>query len=211
MQDVVVFKDADFAVREVELPGILFLPLARSSEWHVDTPLPRVAYARHPTVPRRLVPFASYHGQVLREKADDAITLVTALGCSEAELTFDLDIETSAKADLKALFGVSVAKGEKSAVVWRSSGRGGNPRPLPPLTWIGEPGWRAVVDGRLSGVMTSFSLSFTYERRTSIDAELAGVLKKFKIHLGGEFMRRHAVSFSLRGTFPELERPGRRW
>src|SRR4051794_14441468 len=109
-------------------------PLDVASQFVLRYPQPRLVYVRHPQDPDRLVPLASYHQQLLAEKANEAITMLTYLGASRIEVAYSNEISERAKADIELLFGLLVIRGEKrkrkaTTVVFRSVGDGAPPRP----------------------------------------------------------------------------------
>jgi hypothetical protein len=96
------------------------------------------------------------------------------------------------------------SKVKESRVLYHAEGKGSSPRPLPPMLWLDQPGWRGILDGHLHANMTDFILSFTYEHRSGVNAELAARVKKFGLLVGGEFRKSHAVAFNLVGKLPPL-------
>jgi len=89
-------------------------PLSEASEFEVGYPEPDVVYVRHPVSRTRLIPLASYHSQILVEKTNDAIAMLTALGASKIDLSYSGKISDQAKADVEILFGVLSFGGNKS-------------------------------------------------------------------------------------------------
>jgi hypothetical protein len=166
-----------------------------------------VAYVRHPVRATRLIPLASYHPTIMVEKVNDAIAMLTALGAAEIVLAYSTEVSNEVRADLELLFGLikigaEAAKEEKVNVVYRASGTGAPARALPPLTWLDEPGWRGIVDGRLHGGLREFELTFTFDHLSGVDAELSAAVRKFGLRIGGDFRRAHKAAFELRGSFP---------
>jgi hypothetical protein len=91
---------------------------------------------------------------------------------------------------------------KKVNVVYSASGTGAPPRALPPLTWLDEPGWRGIIDGRLHGGLRKFELTFTFDHLSGVDAELSAAVRKFGLRIGGDFRRAHKAAFALQGSFP---------
>lgn len=184
-------------------------PLSEADNFEVSYPEPEVAYVRHPVSRTRLIPLASYHSQILVEKTNDAIAMLTALGASKIDLSYSGKISDQAKADVEILFGMLSFGGTKNESehvrgIYQASGDGARPRALPPLTWIDQPGWRGIIDGRLHGGLREFALTFTYEHDGGVDADLASNARQVGLRIGGEFRKAHRVSFNLRGEFPPL-------
>jgi hypothetical protein len=186
-------------------------PLSEADNFEVGFPEPDVVYVRHPVSRTRLIPLASYHSQILVEKTNDAIAMLTALGASKIDLSYSGKISDQAKADVDILFGVLTiglggSKNDSEHVrgIYQASGAGARPRALPPLTWIDQPGWRGIIDGRLHGGLREFALTFTYEHDSGVDANLASEARQAGLRIGGEFRKAHRVSFNLRGEFPAL-------
>ncbi len=170
-------------------------------------PEPGVAYVRHPVRATRLIPLASYHPTIMVEKVNDAITMLTALGAAEIELGYSNEVSNEVRADLELLFGLvkiggEATKEEKVNLVYRAKGTGAPPRALPPLTWLDEPGWRGIIDGRLHAGLHEFELGFTFDHLSGVNAELSADVKKFGLRIGGDFRRAHKAAFELRGSFP---------
>lgn len=186
------------------------LPIARHTEFDVKCAEPGKAYVRHPIRPQRLLPLVSYHADLVLEKTDDAIRMLTALGASQIEVAYSSKITGEAKADVEALFGLIRFSGSKTSsesinVLYMTEGQGAAPQPLPEdLTWVDHPGWRGIVAGRLHGGMEKFGFSITYDHRSDVDAELVAAVRKFGLNVRGTFRKAHQVDFSLRGTFPPL-------
>lgn len=184
-------------------------PIRDAGDFELGYPEPGVAYVRHPQSARRLLPLMSYHSHILVEKTNEAIAILTSLGASQIDLYHSTKISSQARADIELIFGMFGLGGEKTTredtrVIYHAKGLGAKPRALPPLLWLDEPGWRGIVDGRLYSNLTEFSLSFTYEHRGGVTAELAAQVKRFGLRAGGEFHRSHNVAFNLEGTFPRL-------
>ena len=184
-------------------------PLSDADKYEVGYPEPDVVYVRHPVSRTRLIPLASYHSQILVEKTNDAIAMLTALGASKIELSYSGQISDQAKADVEILFGMLSFGGNKNDSehvrgIYQASGEGARPRALPPLLWIDQPGWRGIIDGRLHGGLREFALTFTYEHDSGVDADLASNARQVGLRLGGEFRKAHRVSFNLCGEFPPL-------
>jgi hypothetical protein len=166
-----------------------------------------VAYVRHPVRATRLIPLASYHPTIMVEKVNDAITMLTALGAAEIELGYSNEVSNEVRADLELLFGLvkiggEATKEEKVNLVYHAKGTGAPPRALPPLTWLDEPGWRGIIDGRLHAGLHEFQLGFTFDHLSGVDTELSAAVKKFGLSIGGDFRRAHKAAFELRGSFP---------
>ena len=186
------------------------LPVSHAQEFELGYPEVGVAYVRHPVRASRLIPLASYHPAIVAEKVNDAIAMLTALGAAEIELAYSNEVSNDVRADLELMFGLIKLGGEytkeqKMNVLYTASGTGAAPRALPPLMWLDEPGWRGIVDGRLHAGLRDFALSFTFDHRSGVDADLSAVVRKFGLRAGGDFRKAHRVSFSLRGTFPTAE------
>ena len=186
------------------------VPIARSTEFEMSFAEPGQAYVRHPLRPQRLLPLATYHADLVLEKTDDAIRMLTALGASEIEVAYSNQVSNEVKADVEALFGLIRFGGQKTSserlnLIYTASGDGAPPRPLPALTWLDHPGWRGVIDGRLHGGLREFAFSLTYDHRSDVDGDLAAAVRKFGLRVGGQFRKAHRVDFSLRGTFPPLQ------
>jgi hypothetical protein len=167
-----------------------------------------VAYVRHPVRPQRLLPLADYHPQVMIEKVNEAIGMLTALGASCIELAYTNSSSSEVRSEVELMFGfvnlgVKTSKGETHTVVYSASGAGSVARPLPPMLWLDQPGWRGIVDGRLNARHTKFAVSFTYEHRSGVNGELAIAVRKIGLRAGGDFRKAHQVSFSLKGDFPD--------
>ena len=168
-----------------------------------------VAYVRHPVRSTRLIPLASYHPTIVAEKVNDAIAMLTALGAAEIELGYNNEVSNEVRADLELMFGLvkiggsgGSTKEDKVNVVYRARGTGAPPRALPPLTWLDEPGWRGIIDGRLHAGLHEFELGFTFDHFSGVDAELSAAARKFGLRIGGDFRRAHKAAFELRGSFP---------
>ena len=186
------------------------VPVDQAHAFELGYPEPGVAYVRHPVRATRLIPLASYHPTIMVEKVNDAIAMLTALGAAEIELSYGTDVTNEVRADLELMFGLvkiggiggESMKEEKVNVVYRASGTGAPPRALPPLTWLDEPGWRGIIDGRLHGGLRTFELTFTFDHLSGVDAELSAAVKKFGLRIGGDFRRAHKAAFALQGSFP---------
>ena len=163
--------------------------MSRAAEFELGYPEIGTAYVRHPVRPQRLTPLASYHPQIMTEKVNEAIAMVTSLGASSIELGYTNSSSSDVRADPELFglvnMGAKASKGETHTVVYKASGEGAAPRPLPPLVWIDQPGWRGIIDGRLNNKLQDFALSFTYEHRTGVDAELAAAVKRMGFRSGG--------------------------
>lgn len=184
-------------------------PLSEADNFEVGYPEPDVVYVHHPVSRTRLIPLASYHSQILVEKTNDAIAMLTALGASKIDLSYSGKISDQAKADVEILFGMLSFGGNKNDSehvrgIYQASGDGARPRALPPLLWIDQPGWRGIIDGRLHGGLREFALTFTYEHDSGVDADLASNARQVGLRIGGEFRKAHRVSFNLCGEFPPL-------
>ena len=185
------------------------VPVDQAHAFELGYPEPGVAYVRHPVRATRLIPLASYHPTIMVEKVNDAIAMLTALGAAEIVLSYGTEVSNEVRADLELMFGLVKIGGtggesmkDKVNVVYRSSGTGAPPRALPPLTWLDEPGWRGIIDGRLHGGLRAFELSFTFDHRSGVDAELSAAARKFGLRIGGDFRRAHKAAFALQGSFP---------
>lgn len=143
-------------------------PLDEAANFDIaGAPAIGVAYIRHPQQDRRLLPLASYHAEILVEKANEAVLMLTHLGASRIELSCSSKMCDEVKADVELMFGLVTIGGTKerhveTAVIYRAEGEGAPPRDLPALTWIKQPGWEAIIQGRLHSGLREFSTSFTY-------------------------------------------------
>ncbi len=183
------------------------VPVDQAHAFELGYPEPGVAYVRHPVRATRLIPLASYHPTIMVEKVNDAIAMLTALGAAEIVLAYSTEVSNEVRADLELMFGLvkiggGAAKEEKVNVVYSASGTGAPPRALPPLTWLDEPGWRGIIDGRLHGGLRKFELTFTFDHLSGVDAELSAAVRKFGLRIGGDFRRAHKAAFALQGSFP---------
>jgi hypothetical protein len=185
------------------------VPVDQAHAFELGYPEPGVAYVRHPVRATRLIPLASFHPTIMIEKVNDAIAMLTALGAASIELGYSNDVTNEVRADLELMFGLVKIGGsggestkEKVNVVYRASGTGAPARALPPLIWLDEPGWRGIIDGRLHGGLREFELSFTFDHRSGVDAELSAAARKFGLRIGGDFRRAHKAAFALHGSFP---------
>jgi hypothetical protein len=186
------------------------VPVDQAHAFELGYPELGVAYVRHPVRATRLIPLASYHPTIMVEKVNDAIAMLTALGAAEIVLAYGTEVSNEVRADLELMFGLvkiggiggGSAKEEKVNVVYRASGTGAPPRALPPLTWLDEPGWRGIIDGRLHGGLRKFELTFTFDHLSGVDAELSAAVRKFGLRIGGDFRRAHKAAFALQGSFP---------
>lgn len=185
------------------------VPVDQAHAFELGYPEPGVAYVRHPVRATRLIPLASYHPTIMVEKVNDAIAMLTALGAAEIVLSYGTEVSNEVRADLELMFGlVKIGGGgegstkDKVNVVYRASGTGAPPRALPPLTWLDEPGWRGIIDGRLHGGLREFELTFTFDHLSGVDVELSAAVRKFGLRIGGDFRRAHKAAFALQGSFP---------
>ena len=183
------------------------VPVDQAHAFELGYPEPGVAYVRHPVRATRLIPLASYHPTIMVEKVNDAIAMLTALGAAEIELSYGTEVSNEVRADLELMFGLvkiggGATKEEKVNVVYSASGTGAPPRALPPLTWLDEPGWRGIIDGRLHAGLREFELTFTFDHLSGVDAELSAAVRKFGLRIGGDFRRAHKAAFELKGSFP---------
>jgi hypothetical protein len=183
------------------------VPVDQAHAFELGYPEPGVAYVRHPVRATRLIPLASYHPTIMLEKVNDAIAMLTALGAAEIVLAYGTEVSNEVRADLELMFGLvkiggGATKEEKVNVVYSASGTGAPPRALPPLTWLDEPGWRGIIDGRLHGGLRKFELTFTFDHLSGVDAELSAAVRKFGLRIGGDFRRAHKAAFELQGSFP---------
>lgn len=211
MASIVSFYDSDPMATP---PGAASLqvqqvPIVESAKFDLMQPETGVAYVRHPVAPQRLLPLASYHADIVIEKTNDAILLLTMLGASSIELNYSTEVSNEVRADLELLFGLITISGtkrenSKTNIVYTAKGTGAPPRPLPPLTWLDQPSWRGIVDARFHTGLREFALAYTYEHRNGVDTELVARVRKFGLRAGGDFRKAHKVAFNLRGEFPDF-------
>jgi len=211
MPSIIVFHSDAEPIRTREPDGFLHVeqhPISEVTDFDViGQPEPGVAYVRHPVSPRRLLPLATYHPTLLVEKANEAALMMTYLGASHIELSCTSRLCDQARAEIEILFGLVTLGGnkdtnEEGVVLYRAQGEGSAPRTLPTLTWIKEPTWEAIVQGRLHSGLRECSTSFTYDHSSGVDADLAAKVKRCGFTLGGEYRKSHRIAFNLSGTFP---------
>jgi hypothetical protein len=191
---------------------ILYVDLEAAGQLNFEAPpVHDVVYAAHPVSPLTYLPVASFHTDVFESKVADAFELLRGLGATKIELRHNVGWSASTGGRVDAAGaqqgdvggGMTASRSEGSAATMVAEFE---PRQAPHvpdgIVWLQtEPLWRAVVNGRIEGGMTNFSLEIRYDKDHGIDADFAGKLQKNGFKLGGEFKRHQETVWTMEGTF----------
>jgi hypothetical protein len=171
---------------------------------------PSLVYVRAPsTAGSLLIPFGEYDDWSLRDRYNEALRIMSALGASA------ITCETFGEVTVRRRFGAKVfGKGgemsqqriENSGFDYHHEGAGGSPRDPRPLRWPDEPGFAAAVTNVLENGVTEVVINIKSNRTHAIDGSLGVDLKKLGFELGGMSQRSGVTSLHIRADFPHGRR-----
>jgi hypothetical protein len=193
--------------------GVLEVPktvIARDLELPLGLPELDHAYARHPKLPERYLPVASFHRYLFEEKQLELVTLLLALGAREirvgrhegydARAGLTLGAAKVAKGELKA--GLHAATDRELRFAGRYEPRSAPHVPDGLLWYSGEPLWRALARQRLDQGLVRAQVTLRYSDSFGVDLGLKGTLTKhFGVKLGAEFEEMKASVLELEVDF----------
>lgn len=158
-----------------------------------------------------LVPFGEYDEWSLRDRYNEAIRIMNALGASS--ITCETFREVSVRRGLRAKVGAKGGEAtqermENSGFDFRHEGAGSTSRDPRPLSWPDEPGFSAAVTSVLENGSAEVEINIRSNRNYAVDGALGVQLKGIGFDLGGMAHRSGATSLHIRATFP---RGGKGW
>jgi hypothetical protein len=153
-----------------------------------------------------LVPFGEYDEWSLRDRYNEAIRIMNALGASS--IVCETFGEVSVRRGLRAKFGghggqFAQQRIENSGFDFRHEGAGSSARDPRPLRWPDEPGFAAAVASVLENGSAEVEINIRSNRTHATDGALGLQLKSLGFDLGGMAQRSDATSLHIRATFPQ--------
>jgi hypothetical protein len=167
-----------------------------------------LVYVRVPRKPGPdLVPFGEYDEWSLRDRYNEAIDIMNALGASTitCETYREVTVRRGVRARIFDRGGGELAqhREENSGFDYRHTGTGSAPRDPRPLRWPDEPGFSAAVSSVLENGATVVDINIRSNRTHAIDGTLGVQLKKVGFELGGGIQHSGATSLHIVATFPQ--------
>ena len=173
---------------------------------------PSLVYVRPPiTGEIVLVPFGEYEEWSLRDKYNEALRIMNALGASSIVCESFSEVHVNRGLFMKlpgrgAGGSVKKKRQNSSSFDFSQSGLGSAPSDPGQLRWPTEPGFSAAVDSVLRNKATKVELTIRSERTYSITGKLAGQLQGLGLELGGEAKNRSATTLEIRAEFPNSKK-----
>jgi hypothetical protein len=214
MTQLVSFYDQE-PLRNDRVPELTQVPLPETAQWEFPygAAVTHVVYVRPPIEKRLLVPFAAYDDWLLRDRYNEALRIVNALGASEV-------LCGSSRSESRKLRGIAQYKevgpsfesiaSRLTDVQYHHIGRGSEPRDPAPLRWPDEPGFDAARLAVLQNGASEISLAITSRSDFDVKGDLGERLKKLGLALGAGREKSESTTLHLAAKFPTRDGWGRR-
>ena len=211
MSQLVTYYEGD----EVALRGkveILQLPMSSAAESTSTEGAirPSLVYVRAPiSTGSLLIPFGEYDEWSLRDRYNEALRIMSALGASS--ITCETFREVIVRRGLRARVGgrngeLAQQRLDNSGFDYRHTGAGSAPRDPRPLRWPDEPGFAAAVANVLENGVIDVAINIKSNRSHTIDGSLGLQLKGLGFDLGGGSQNSGATSLHIRAIFPQTRK-----
>ncbi|QQS25351.1 MAG: hypothetical protein IPM43_02945 [Actinomycetota bacterium] len=192
---------------------VLQLPMSlagesRSTEGAIR---PSLVYVRAPSsAGSLLVPFGEYDEWSLRDRYNEALRIMSALGASSITCETFREVTTRrgfrAKIDRRNRGELTQQRLENSGFDYRHTGAGSAPRDPRPLRWPDEPGFAAAVANVLENGVIDVDINIKSNRSHTVDGSLGLQLKGLGFDLGGGSQSSGATSLHIRAIFPQTRK-----
>ncbi|SRR6266511_812657 len=181
-------------------------------------PLKGVLYVGNPAIPSVDYTTAQFHRLTFEHKVSEAVRMLMFLGATQLEVEHVMGWSREFAAKLNVPLGTTgqqlgdeagQTKESRAQILFRATLKGTKNPALPEglISYLHEPSWQSIAEGRLKHGLQNFSLSVQYEEDYGINAGLKLKASNADLDLGGKFEDHEATVWRIVGAFwPSTER-----